>query len=196
MSIDATAPTVGTFTLLATFTSLTVPVSGFVASDTVGVTGYLITESATVPTVTASGWSATAPTSFTFAGEGSKTAYAWAKDAAGNVSAARTATVTITLPVIPIPSPIADVTPPIITFSSPSSKYIFGSSVGIKASAADNVAVTKMEIYDDGILKFTTSASSLNTKISIAKGTHVIVIKAYDAANNVALSSKTVTRLF
>ena len=279
---DITAPIVSGFTLPATSISLTVPVSGLSASDAIGVTGYLVTESATRPAATASGWSATAPTSFTFSGEGTKSAYAWAKDAAGNVSAGRSASVTITLPditapVVSIPSPIsgstvngiitvtagatdkigvtrvefyvngklqassssapyrftwntaalvngpcslsvkaydaadnigqsasvnvtvnnpvADVTPPTISFSSPSSKYVSGSNVSISASAADNVAVTKMELYVDGALQLTTSASSINTKVNISKGTHVLLVKAYDAANNVNSSSKTVKKL-
>lgn len=84
---DTTSPTVNSFTLPATATSLTVPVTGLSASDNVGVIGYLISESATKPTASAVGWSATAPTSFTFSSAGARTAYAWAKDAAGNVSA-------------------------------------------------------------------------------------------------------------
>ncbi|MDD2735606.1 MAG: Ig-like domain-containing protein, partial [Desulfuromonadaceae bacterium] len=190
--IDATAPTVGTFTLPASATSLTVPVSGLAASDNIGVTGYLITESAMAPTADTSGWSATAPATFTFSSAGSKTAYAWAKDSAGNVSAARTATVVITT----INLPLEDVTPPTITFISPSSKYVYGSNIGIKANSADNVAVTKMELYVDGKLQLTTSASAINTKVSITKGVHEIVVKSYDAANNVASSSKTVNRFF
>ena len=88
---DTTAPTVGAFTLPATATSLTVPVSSFTATDNVGVTGYLITTSATAPLASAAGWSATAPTSVTAPAAGSRTFYAWAKDAAGNVSASRSA---------------------------------------------------------------------------------------------------------
>ncbi|NTV50801.1 MAG: hypothetical protein HGA20_14320, partial [Geobacteraceae bacterium] len=75
---DLTAPLVSAFTLPATSSSLTVPVSGLSASDARGVTGYLITESATPPAASAAGWSAVAPTSFTFSSEGTKTAYAWA----------------------------------------------------------------------------------------------------------------------
>ncbi|MBV5338845.1 MAG: fibronectin type III domain-containing protein, partial [Deltaproteobacteria bacterium] len=80
---DVIAPLLGGFTLPASATSLTVPVSGLIASDNIGVTGYLITESATAPSVSASGWSASAPASYTFASAGTKTAYAWAKDATG-----------------------------------------------------------------------------------------------------------------
>ena len=95
---DTTAPTVNSFTLSATAASLTVSVTGFSATDLVGVTGYLITENSTTPAASAVGWTATAPTTFTFSSGGSKTAYAWAKDSAGNVSSSRAASTTITLP--------------------------------------------------------------------------------------------------
>jgi len=95
---DLTAPTVSSFSLPATAASLTVAVSALTANDNIGVTGYLITESATAPATSASGWTAAAPTSFTFSSAGAKTAYAWTKDAAGNVSASRSATVNIALP--------------------------------------------------------------------------------------------------
>ena len=94
---DTTAPTVSAFTLPSTSTSLTVAISSFTATDNVGVTGYLVTSSSTAPSASASGWSSTAPTSYVFSASGSQTAYAWAKDAAGNVSAAKSAGVTITL---------------------------------------------------------------------------------------------------
>lgn len=94
---DTAAPVVSAFTIPTTATSLTVVVSSLTATDAVGVTGYMITESVTVPTSGAAGWSASAPTTFTFSSAGSKTAYSWAKDAAGNVSASRSATVNITV---------------------------------------------------------------------------------------------------
>lgn len=91
---DTTAPTVTVFTAGSPSGS-TVPITTFTATDAVGVTGYLITESATTPLVGAAGWTGTAPTSYTATGTGSVALYAWAKDAAGNVSAAATQTVTI-----------------------------------------------------------------------------------------------------
>lgn len=96
VAADSTAPTVTTFTV-GTPSGSTVPITSFTATDAVGVTGYLITESATPPAPGAAGWSGTAPTSYTAVGTGSLTLYAWAKDAAGNVSAAATAAVTITI---------------------------------------------------------------------------------------------------
>jgi hypothetical protein len=93
---DTTLPTVNTFTIPATSSSLTVSITAFAATDNVAVTGFMVTESATKPLATAAGWSATAPTSYTAATAGAKTLYAWAKDAAGNVSASRSAPVTVT----------------------------------------------------------------------------------------------------
>jgi predicted outer membrane repeat protein len=85
-TIDATAPTVGAFTVTTPSSSLDIPITAFTASDAVGVTGYLITESAAVPAADAAGWTSTAPGIYTVALSGSHTLYPWAKDAAGNVS--------------------------------------------------------------------------------------------------------------
>lgn len=98
VNIDVSAPILNSISVPATSTSLTVAVSGLSATDNNGVTGYLLTESAVVPTAGNSGWSATAPTSYTFSSVGNKTLYAWAKDSVGNISAFRMATVTVTLP--------------------------------------------------------------------------------------------------
>jgi len=183
---DSTAPTVSAFTMPASATALTVLVTTLGAADNVGVTGYLITGSSTAPTASAAGWSATAPTSFTFAGSGTRTAYAWAKDAAGNVSASRSASVVITLP---------DTTLPTITVVSPLVGATVGASVTISATANDNIAVTRMQLYIDNVLKTTKYARSLswtwNTRSS-AKGAHVIKVNAYDAANNMGSKSLTV----
>ena len=108
---DTTAPTVTTFTIPSTANTLTVPISSFTATDNVGVTGYMVNESATTPSAAAAGWSATAPASYTFASAGSKTLYSWAKDAAGNISTSRSGSVVIT---------ILDTTAPTVTgFSIP-----------------------------------------------------------------------------
>ncbi|MEN9913003.1 MAG: hypothetical protein RLY66_411 [Candidatus Parcubacteria bacterium] len=94
---DTTAPVVSVFTIPSTSSSLTVPITTLTATDAVGVTGYLITESSSAPTASATGWTSAAPTTYTFASAGSKTLYAWAKDAAGNVSTSKSASVTVTI---------------------------------------------------------------------------------------------------
>ena len=92
---DTTPPTVTAFTLPATSTS-PIPVTTFTATDDTGVTGYMITESATPPTAGAAGWMASAPTSVSTGATGNVTFYAWAKDAAGNVSTSLNDTVDVT----------------------------------------------------------------------------------------------------
>jgi hypothetical protein len=97
---DTTAPMVTAFAIPASSTSLTVSINSFTAMDDVDVTGYMVTNSSTKPTASASGWSTNAPTSYTFSSSttsGTKTLYAWAKDAAGNVSASKSASVTISI---------------------------------------------------------------------------------------------------
>jgi parallel beta-helix repeat protein len=94
---DTIPPSVSAFTIPENATTLTVPVLSFVATDNQSVTGYLINESATAPTAGASGWSVTAPATITFSSPGSKIAYAWAKDAAGNISSSIAAPITISV---------------------------------------------------------------------------------------------------
>src|SRR6185369_762749 len=94
---DTTAPAITTFTVPTASTSLTISGIALAASDAVGVTGYLINESAATPAPAAVNL-ATAPTSYTAGSSGAKTLYAWARDAAGNVSVSSSRTCTITLP--------------------------------------------------------------------------------------------------
>ena len=81
------APTVTSFTVSSPSSSLNIPVTAFTASDTGGVTGYLITENSTKPSSNNPGWTASAPTSYTLPNMGNYTLYPWAKDTAGNISA-------------------------------------------------------------------------------------------------------------
>ena len=122
--VDTTPPTVTAFSLPGTATSLTVAITTFTATDTVGVTGYRLTETNSAPTT---GWTATAPGSYTFGTAGAKTLYAWARDAAGNVSPARSAGVTITLP------PGADTTPPTVG-CTPGVSIDIGETLGLPSA--------------------------------------------------------------
>lgn len=101
---DTTPPVVTVFTVPSTSTSLTVPITGFMAVDDVGVTGFMVTESATKPAAGDAGWLATPPGTYTAATDGTHMLYAYAKDAANNVSDALSATVTITTVVVPPPT--------------------------------------------------------------------------------------------
>jgi C1A family cysteine protease len=99
-STDITAPTVTDFTIPTSSTSLTVTINSFVATDNIGVTGYMVTTSSAAPAASSAGWSTSAPASYTFSSSttsGSKTLYAWAKDVAGNVSTSKSASVTLNI---------------------------------------------------------------------------------------------------
>ena len=184
---DTTAPAVTAFTMPAKATSLTVAISGLTATDNIGVSGYLVTENATVPTASAAGWSSSAPTSFTFSGSGSKTAYAWAKDAAGNVSSSRSAAVTIIL---------SDTKVPVVSaFTMPSKATSL--TVAVTAfTASDAVGVTGYMITESSARpaasasRWTASAPSSFTFSSA--GTKKAYAWAKDAAGNVS-SSRYVT---
>lgn len=183
---DSTPPVLSAFSLPATASSLAVPVSSFAATDNVGVTGFLVTESTAPPAAGAASWSATAPVSFTFGGYGSRTAYAWVKDAAGNVSGGTAASVVISQ---------LDGSVPVVTVLSPADGARAGASVTVSAFATDNVGVVKLELYLDGELKSTQPSASYSWKLNTRKwsnGAHVIKVLAYDAAGNWSTRSVTV----
>ena len=184
---DITAPTVNTFTIPATANSLTVAISAFTANDNIAVTGYLVNETATAPLAGDSGWTTAAPTSYTFATVGAKTLYAWVKDAAGNVSASKSATVTIT-----------DITAPTVnTFTIPATANSL--TVAISAfTANDNIAVTGYLVNETataplaGDSGWTTAAPTSYTFATVGAKTLYAWVK--DAAGNVSASkSATVT---
>ncbi len=180
---DTTAPTVTTFTIPSTANTLTVPISSFTATDNVGVTGYMVNESATTPSAAAAGWSATAPASYTFASAGSKTLYSWAKDAAGNISTSRSGSVVIT---------ILDTTAPTVTgFSIPGTSTSL--TVAITTfTATDNVGVTGYMVNESTTTPSAAaggwSASPPASYTFATAGSKTLYSWAKDAAGNVSAS--------
>ena len=110
-----------------------------------------------------------------------------AYDAAGNAGVSGSVTVTVK-------HAVTDTTAPAVSITSPSSTGVGGSPTRVTASATDNIAVTRMEIYIDGNLMATTNAASISYSTKFSRGSHLIAVKAYDAAGNVGTASKTVTR--
>ncbi len=106
------SPTITSFDVASTSTSLTVNVNSFAAIDNVSVFQYFLSEINVTPTTTDYRWTTSRPTTFTFRGPGHKTLYAWAKDNEGNISASSSDTVVINLntytPPIGIPNPAND----------------------------------------------------------------------------------------
>ncbi len=65
-------------------------------------------------------------------------------------------------------------------------------AITLSATATDNVGVTKVEFYVDGVLKGTDTTSPYSMALdstTLANGSHTLVAKAYDAAGNVGTSS-------
>jgi len=180
---DTIPPTVTAFTIPATSSSLVVAVSVFTATDDTAVSAYMITENATKPLTSNAGWSATAPTVYTFGGSGVRIAYAWAKDAAGNISNSLTDTVTITQ---------LDSTAPIIsTFTMPSTAASMTVAVN-EFSATDNVAVTGYMITESSSAPLAgaegwSATPNSNFNFSTA-GSRTAYAWAKDAAGNVSIS--------
>jgi hypothetical protein len=154
---DTEPPTVTEFAIPAASSSLTVPITTFTATDNVMVTGYKLTETATAPAASATGWTVTAPANYACASAGTKTLYAWAKDAAGNVSTSRSTSVTITLP------PTADTTPPTVSLSIRS--FSTPRKVNITLTATDDAGGSGVAAYMVKLSPTPPLKSSLNWKI-------------------------------
>jgi parallel beta-helix repeat protein len=191
LSDDGTKPVVTAFTIPATASSLTVAVSSFTATDNIAVTGYLITGSSTAPLAENTGWTATAPDSFTFFSEGTKKIYAWAKDAEGNVSASVSAVVAITLS--------DDGTKPVVTaFTIPAT----ASSLTVAVSsftATDNIAVTGYLITGSSTAPLAENtgwtATAPDSFTFFSEGTKKIYAWAKDAEGNVSASVSAVVAI-
>ena len=90
----------------------------------------------------------------------------------------------------------SDVTPPTVTISSPSSGAVVSGTISVTGVAGDNVGVASTSLFVDGQLIASCGTSTwscaLNT-VSLANGSHSLTVTAYDAANNSASASVSVT---
>ena len=180
---DSTAPNVLSFTIPSTATSLTIPITTFTATDNIGVTGYLVTDSSSVPSIDDAAWSASAPTSFTFSTSGSNMLYAWAKDAAGNLSNGVGRSVTITLP---------DTTAPTISIGVRKANVSVSGIVSVTATANDNAGVSRVEFYVNGALTSTATIAPYVfnwDSTAAATGSNTLMARSYDAAGNIGQSA-------
>jgi len=182
---DTTAPTI----------SVTAPtngstVSGIVtitasASDNVGVAKVEFYVDGTLrSTDTTSPYSWSWDTT-TFANS-SHTIVAKAYDAANNIGTSTTVSVTVSN------TGGGDTTAPSVSVTAPANGSTVSGTVTITASASDNVGVTKVEIYVDGALRVTDTATPYTWSwdtTTFANSSHTIMAKAYDAANNIGTSS-------
>jgi subtilisin family serine protease len=93
---------------------------------------------------------------------------------------------------LPAINPVADTQAPTTSITSPANGATVSGTVVVQASASDNVGVTTVELYRDGVLIGTKNAApyTFNWDTStVANGAHSLTSKAYDAANNNATSA-------
>jgi beta-lactamase superfamily II metal-dependent hydrolase len=85
-----------------------------------------------------------------------------------------------------------DTIPPTTSITAPLAGATVSGTTSVTASASDNVGVTKVEFYLDGVLQSTDTTSpyawSWNTTTA-TNGAHSLTSKAYDAALNVGTSA-------
>jgi phosphatidylinositol-3-phosphatase len=68
-----------------------------------------------------------------------------------------------------------------VTVCSPAAGSTVASPVHFVAAAKSTHPITAMRIYVDNIAKFTVNASSLDTSLALATGTHSVVVQAWDS---------------
>ena len=121
---------------------------------------------------------------------GSHTLMAKAVDVTGNLGTSWPVGVTV--------ANVIDTLAPAVTISSPLDGATVNGKVNVKAAASDNVAVTRFELYIDGVLKASSSTGgvSLNCNVNpqVKAGPHTITAKAFDGAGNIGTASITVFR--
>ncbi|HSX04546.1 MAG TPA: Ig-like domain-containing protein [Rhabdochlamydiaceae bacterium] len=82
---------------------------------------------------------------------------------------------------------VPDLTPPTVAIASPKSGATVANTIQVSVNATDNVAVTRVELYVDNVLKFTDTAApytfSLDTT-GLTNGKHTLEATAYDPHGN------------
>src|SRR5450756_129380 len=177
-SVAISAPTAGSTV------SGTVTVSG-AASDSLGISSVKlycdgVLMSSTTKASFAFGWNAGTVA-------GTHTLSVVAQDPAGNTG---TASLTVN---VTIPATVKDTTPPTVRITSPAGGPVTGNgSINVSAAAQDNVGVTQVSIYVDGIQSYFGLAAPYSFQWNPKKaksGTHVITATAWDAAGNFGLAT-------
>jgi len=81
----------------------------------------------------------------------------------------------------------SDIIAPVIIITSPSEGARVGNNTSVYVNAADNVRVTKVELYVNGRLTASSTSAPFTTKWNsrtAAKGAHKLQTRALDAAGN------------
>ncbi len=173
---DTIAPTASILSASGTMSSDT-NLSWTPSTDNIGVTGYNVYQNGVLKTTTTS-------TSLSVSGLSASTNYSFyviAKDAAGNLSSASNSTNITTLATVDISSPTTSILSASGTTSSDTNLSW--------TPATDNIGVTGYNVYQNGVLKTTTIATSLAMSGLLASTSYSFYVIAKDAAGNLSASS-------
>ncbi len=113
--------------------------------------------------------------------DGSHTLASRAYNTAGNTGTSASVTISIN-------NNTVDSVPPVISVSESGSR----GTITLSATATDNVGVTKVEFYVDGVLRGTDTTLPYSVSLdslTLTDGNHALMGKAYDAAGNVSTSA-------
>jgi len=181
VTIDNTAPTISmTAPANGTTVSGTVPVSA-TATDDAGVAGVQFL----LDGVALGAEDTTAPYSMswdsTTAGSGAHTLSARARDAAGNLTTSAAVSVTV------------DTMAPTVSITAPANGATVSGTVGVSATASDDVGVVGVQFLLDGVAlgpEDTTAPYSISWDSTTAGGgTHTLSARARDVAGNLTTSA-------
>jgi subtilisin family serine protease len=85
-----------------------------------------------------------------------------------------------------------DTTPPTTSITSPANGATVSGTINVTANASDNVGVTRVELYIDGVLRGTDTSSPYSIAwdtTTVSNGGHSLQTRAFDAAGNSGSSS-------
>lgn len=176
---DTQSPTVPAGLSAAAISSSEISLSWAASSDNVGVSGYRIYRGGVQVGTTAG-------TTYTDRGLAAATTYSYtvsAYDAAGNASGQ-------SAPASATTRQAADTTAPSVSITSPAGGAAVTGTVTISAAASDNIGVSRVEFYIDGVLSGSDTSSPYTYAWNTAgiSGTHTIAARAIDGAGNAGTS--------
>ena len=103
----------------------------------------------------------------------------------------------LTLPAAAAPAPTckpsASAATPSVTICSPLNGSTLSSPVHVTAATKSATKVVAMKIYNNGVQAFSTTASTIDTKLTLAKGTHTLTVQAWNSGKQVFKKSVTIT---
>jgi hypothetical protein len=103
-------------------------------------------------------------------------------------------TFTVSVPAPPPPTcNLTSAPTPSVIICTPGSNAAVTSPAQVIAQAKDSNVIKRMQLYLDGVLKFTVSSSQLNTSVALTGGTHRITVVSTNSANAILKATELVT---